>query len=98
MNRSYPRVYFELLLLGFSVILGMGLSRAFLPILSSQLDPTHLLVGFATSGWFFARLLIELPSGIISERVLVSSSDWVAAFGIRKLYICDKLKMQAKLA
>lgn len=67
--RSYPRVYYELLVIGFSFIFGMGLARAFLPILASQLDPTGILVGFVSSAWFLARLFVELPSGILSYRI-----------------------------
>lgn len=67
--RSYPRVYFEMLVIGFSIILGIGLSRAFLPIMAYKLDPTGYLVGFVISAWFLIRIFIELPSGLISIRV-----------------------------
>jgi len=65
--------------------MGMGLTRAFLPILASQLDPTGLLVGFVTSAWFLARVFIELPSGIISDRIgrrkLLVGGLGIAVFG-----------------
>ncbi len=51
------------------MILGMGLSSAFLPILSWELDPTGVLVGMVTSAWFLARIFTELPSGFLSDRV-----------------------------
>jgi len=66
---SYPRIYFELVSVGFSLILGMGLSSAFLPLLSWELDPTGVLVGIVTSAWFLARIFTELPSGFFSDKV-----------------------------
>jgi len=65
----YPRIYFELVSVGFSLILGMGLSSAFLPLLSWELDPTGVLVGIVTSAWFLARIFTELPSGFFSDKV-----------------------------
>jgi MFS family permease len=66
---SYPRVYFEMVFIGFSIILGMGLIGAFLPILAKDLDPTGSLVGLVVSAWFLARVFIEIPSGFISDRI-----------------------------
>ena len=67
--RRYPRVYYELLFIGFSIFLGMRLSGAFLPILAKDLDPSGALVGYVVSAWFLARVFIELPSGLISDRI-----------------------------
>jgi len=67
--RAYPRVYFETLMIGFSLIMGMGLVRSFLPLLASDLDPTRVLVGFVTSAWFFARAFVEIPGGLISLKI-----------------------------
>ena len=66
---SYSRFYFELIFVGFSLILGMGLSSAFLPIFAWELDPTGVLVGVVTSAWFLARIFTELPSGFLSGRI-----------------------------
>lgn len=67
--KSYPRLYFELLALAFFLVMGFGLSKAFLPIMAYGMDPTGVLVGFVTSAWFFSRVFIELPSGLIAVRV-----------------------------
>lgn len=67
--RTYPRIYYELLFIGFSIFLGMRLSGAFLPILAKDLDPSGALVGYVVSAWFLARVFIELPSGLISDRI-----------------------------
>ncbi len=67
--RAYPRLYYELLFIGFSIFLGMRLSGAFLPILAKELDPSGTLVGYVVSAWFLARVFIEIPSGLLSDRI-----------------------------
>jgi MFS family permease len=67
--RAYPRIYYELLFIGFAIFLGMRLSGAFLPILAKELDPSGTLVGYVVSAWFLARVFIEIPSGVISDRI-----------------------------
>jgi MFS family permease len=66
--RSYPKEYFELMWVGFTLIMGMSLASAFLPIFAHELDPSGLLVGFVISAWSFARIFTELPSGILADR------------------------------
>lgn len=66
---SYPSVYYVMLFIGFSLVLGMGLASAFLPILALDLDSSGILVGYVVSAWFLARVFIELPSGVISDRI-----------------------------
>jgi DHA1 family multidrug resistance protein-like MFS transporter len=68
-QRMYSRVFFELVFIGFSIILGMGLIGAFLPLLAKDLDPTGSLVGLVVSAWFLARVFIEIPSGFLSDRI-----------------------------
>jgi MFS family permease len=58
-----------MLFIGFSLILGMSLSGAFLAIFAKELNPSGSLVGYVVSAWFLARVFIELPSGFISDRV-----------------------------
>jgi DHA1 family multidrug resistance protein-like MFS transporter len=67
--KSYPRVYFELIFVGFTLFMGMRLPAAFLPIFADQLDPSGVLVGFVVSAWFFSRIFIELPSGVLADRL-----------------------------
>ncbi len=66
-NRSLPRVYFELLFICFSIMTAMSLSASFLPILADKLDPQGVLVGLVVSVWYLSRIFIELPAGIISD-------------------------------
>jgi len=68
-QRMYSRVFFELVFIGFSIILGMGLIGAFLPLLAKDLDPSGSLVGLVVSAWFLARVFIEIPSGFLSDRI-----------------------------
>src|SRR4030043_430652 len=67
--KSYPRFFFELIFIGFSIMVGMSLSGSFLPLLAADLDPSGLLVGMVVSAWFISRIFIELPAGIISDRL-----------------------------
>jgi len=72
--KSYPMIYFELMFTSLTLIMGMSLSSAFLPIFANELDPSGVLVGFVVSAWFFSRIFTELPSGVLADR-----------FGRRKL-------------
>jgi len=47
--RTYLRIYYELLFIGFSIFLGMRLSGVFLPILVKDLDLSGALVGYVIS-------------------------------------------------
>ena len=69
MLRSYPRIYYLMMLMGFALIAGGGMGRAFLPLLSRALDPSGLWVGFAMSSYHFARTFLEIPSGWISDKM-----------------------------
>jgi MFS family permease len=69
LGSDIPDVYFELLFIGFNIMTGMSLSSSFLPIMANTLDPSGILVGLVVSSWFFSRIFIEIPAGIISDRV-----------------------------
>jgi MFS family permease len=62
-------VYWELNLVGFSLMMGMSLPASFLSILADSLDPSGVLVGLVVSAWFLSRIFLELPAGIISDVV-----------------------------
>jgi MFS family permease len=66
---SIPKLYYELNFIGFSIMMGMSLPASFLPILAENLDPSGLLVGLVVSAWFLSRIFLELPAGIISDRI-----------------------------
>jgi len=60
-------VYWELNIVGFSLMMGMSLPTSFLSILANGLDPSGVLVGLVVSAWFLSRIFLELPAGIISD-------------------------------
>jgi MFS family permease len=60
-------VYWELNIVGFSLMMGMSLPASFLSILADGLDPSGVLVGLVVSAWFLSRIFLELPAGIISD-------------------------------
>jgi DHA1 family multidrug resistance protein-like MFS transporter len=66
---NLPSIYYKLLFIGFSIMTGMSLSSSFLSILADELDPSGVLVGLVVSAWFFSRIFLELPAGIISDRI-----------------------------
>ncbi len=74
--RTYPRLFYELIFMGLAIMLGMSLSGSFLPLLAEDLDPSGVLVGLVVSAWFLSRIFMEVPAGIISDRI-----------GRRKLFI-----------
>ena len=65
--RRYPRIWYERLFIGFSLIQGTILSDAFLTIFAKELNPSGSIVGYVVSAWFHTRILIELTSGFISD-------------------------------
>ena len=66
---AMPAVYWELIFIGFAIMMGMSLPASFLPILAEGLDPSGVLVGLVVSAWFFSRIFLELPAGLISDRI-----------------------------
>jgi DHA1 family multidrug resistance protein-like MFS transporter len=64
-----PGIYYGLLFIGFNIMIGMSLASSFLPILADSLDQSGVLVGLVVSSWFISRIFIELPAGIISDRI-----------------------------
>ena len=66
---KYPVVYFEMLFIGFLLVFGYSMLQSFLPIFARELNPTGVLVGLSISSYFFARIFIELPSGLIEDRI-----------------------------
>jgi len=67
--RTYPRIYFELIFIAFSIMMGMFIATSFLPIFAEDLDPSRTLVGMVVSAWFLTRVFVELPAGILSDRI-----------------------------
>jgi len=65
----YPKIFFVVCLGGFVTVFGFGVVQPFLPLYARDLGASETVVGLAISSYFITRLFIELPSGIISDRV-----------------------------
>jgi DHA1 family multidrug resistance protein-like MFS transporter len=64
-----PFVYYELMFLAFAIMMGMSLPSSFLPIMAQGLDPSGVLVGMVVSAWFLSRIFLNLPAGMLSDRL-----------------------------
>jgi MFS family permease len=67
--KSLPFVYYELTFLAFAIMMGMSLPSSFLPIMAQGLDPSGVLVGLVVSAWFLSRIFLNLPAGMLSDRL-----------------------------
>jgi len=65
----YPRVFIVLCALGVLVILGSDLAVPMLPLFARELGATPIEIGFIRSSYFLTRIFVELPIGVISDRV-----------------------------
>jgi len=66
---QYPRVFIILCVLGVLVILGSGLATPMLPLFARELGASTIEVGLINSSYFAVRIFVELPVGILSDRV-----------------------------
>ena len=65
----YPKIFFIVCLGGFITVFGFGVVQPFLPLYARELGASETVVGLVVSSYFITRLFIELPSGMISDRV-----------------------------
>lgn len=65
----YPKVFIILCVLGVLVILGSGLATPMLPLFARELGASTLEVGLISSSYFAVRIFVELPVGVLSDRV-----------------------------
>ena len=66
---KYPRAFLVLCALGVLVILGSDLATPMIPLFAEELGASALEVGFIRSAYFMTRIFIELPVGLISDRI-----------------------------
>ena len=66
---EFPRVFIILCVLGVLVILGSGLASPMLPLFAKELGASTVEVGVINASYFGARIFVELPMGLISDRV-----------------------------
>lgn len=67
--KAFPKSYFQLVIGSFSFVMAWGLTKAFLPIMASNLGSAGVLTGLVVSSWFIIRAFIEIPSGLMLARV-----------------------------
>ncbi len=65
----YPKIFFIVCLGGFVTVFGFGVVQPFLPLYARDLGASETVVGLVISSYFITRLFIELPSGVISDRI-----------------------------
>jgi len=68
-RKAYNTLFYKQVALGFIYVLTLGLTGAFLPILALQYDPSEMLAGVVVSAWFFSRIFLEIPIGVLSDRI-----------------------------
>jgi len=66
---KYPRIFFIACIGGFVTVFGFGVAQPFLPLYAMSLGASETIVGWVVSFYFASRLFIELPSGVISDRI-----------------------------
>jgi len=66
---GYPRVFIVLCALGILVILGSDIAVPMLPLFARELGATPIEIGFIRSSYFATRIFVELPIGVISDRI-----------------------------
>jgi len=65
----YPKIFFIVCLGGFVTVFGFGVVQPFLPLYGRDLGASETVVGLVISSYFITRLFIELPSGVISDKI-----------------------------
>lgn len=66
---KYPRVFIVLCALGALVILGSGIAVPMIPLFAIELGASTIEIGFIRSSYFAARIFLELPIGMLSDRI-----------------------------
>lgn len=66
---SYPRVFTLVCISSFLVVFGLGMIVPFLPLYAQDLGASETLIGVVVSSFFIVRMFMELPSGLISDRI-----------------------------
>lgn len=65
----YPRVYVLMCCLGLLLMTSNFMPNPILPLYAQALGATGVLIGFVVSGYFVAKSFIELPSGMMGDKI-----------------------------
>jgi len=65
----YPKVFVLVCAAGFVMTMGMGVGDTLVPLYAAEVGATSLVIGMIVSSFWAARTTVEVPSGLISDRV-----------------------------
>lgn len=63
------RDYLVLVVTGILTMFVMGISTPIIPLYTSELTTSLILIGFVVSGYFAVRMFFEIPFGTLSDRI-----------------------------
>lgn len=67
-SRGYSTAYFVLCGVGLLSMLSMSLLSTVIPLFARELGASGVIIGFTVAGYWVSRILLEIPSGLISQR------------------------------
>jgi MFS family permease len=67
-DRGYSATYFLLCLIALLVMFSTSLIIPLIPLFAREIGATGVTIGFAVAGYWIVRVLLEIPSGFISQR------------------------------
>lgn len=66
--RGYSGAYFVLCGVALLSMLSMSLLSTVIPLFARELGASGVVIGFTVAGYWISRILLEIPSGLISQR------------------------------
>ena len=66
--KSYSTAYFVLCGVALLSMLSMSLLSTVIPLFARELGASGVVIGFTVAGYWVSRILLEIPSGLISQR------------------------------
>jgi len=67
-GRGYSATYFLLCVIALLVMFSTSLIIPLIPLFAREIGATGVTIGFAVAGYWIVRVLLEIPSGFISQR------------------------------
>ena len=94
--RDYPKSYYLLCIVAFLSMFSIMLTNPILSIYAKDIGATGVMIGWAVSGYWISRVVLEIPSGYISSKFGYYKP---MAFGliltvlgnVLMLFVCDPL-------
>jgi MFS family permease len=67
-SKGYSGAYFVLCGVALISMLSMSLLSTVIPLFARELGASGVVIGFTVAGYWISRILLEIPSGLISQR------------------------------